>query len=294
MHPIIQAHLDLSQSELDFQLSPSKSAKDAMGSLSAMMEATTNAQNDPTMNVVTDVRYGARPRQLMDIYRPAAVNEAKRPCFVFIHGGFWQEGGKEVSGFAARTFAKLGWAYVAIGYTLTPDVTLTDIVAEIDQSLAHLVKNADAYHIDPKTIVLAGHSAGGHLAACVICNVLRGKPSYSIAGAVVVSGVFDLEPIAASYVNNLARISPTEVSALSPLRFTPVHKSPVHILIGADEPAAFQGQSTALIETWRALDCPISIHRAAGRDHFDVLDEFNDPASKSIEAVLSMRPTETD
>ncbi|KIN70675.1 Alpha/beta hydrolase fold-3 domain protein [Sulfitobacter noctilucae] len=278
--------LALAKEELDFQLSPSKSAKDAIGVLNWMVDQTSLALQDAAILVQKDAPYGAAARQKLDVFAPHGGGAA--PCFVFLHGGFWQEGDTSVSGFAAANFLQMGWSYVSVGYTLTPEARLTDIVQEVHDALSYLHTHAAALGIDKARIILAGHSAGGHLAAAVLADVLGLGAHRHLAGAVVISGVFELAPIARSYVNDLAQITAEEVEALSPVRFAPAASIPVHIEVGADEPEAFRLQSQVLIETWAAYLPRLTHSVATGRDHFDVLMPLADPQSALVHRIKSM------
>ncbi|KIN62152.1 Arylformamidase [Sulfitobacter noctilucicola] len=284
----LSALLSLPRAEIDFQLSPSRSAKDAAGSLNTMVSQTRQALTHPKLKVDRDLEYGPRTRQKIDVFRPDNPEGAALPCLVFIHGGFWQEGDKSVAGFAAESFAEMGWAWISVGYTLTPDVTLSALTAEVHEAVEYISSNASTWGIDPRKIVLAGHSAGAHLAASVVTDALGLNVAPLIAGAVLISGVYELAPIAASYVNDLARITPEEIAALSPLRQIPAAASNVHLLIGADEPEAFQIQTQVLQITWSTLLDNLTCEKAAGRDHFDVLEELNDPASPTRVAINNM------
>lgn len=283
-----QPFLELPRQDLDFQLSPSKSAKDAAGVLERMIAATQSASADPALLVSKDLPYGPGPRERFDVFRPADRFEDALPCVVFLHGGFWQEGDKSVSGFAAKTFAALGWAYVSVGYTLTPEVTLTELTAQAHAAVDGIVAQADALGIDPARIILVGHSAGAHLAASVIADVLSLGKHRQVAGAVLISGVYELAPIAASYVNDLTRMTDQEVRSLSPARFAPVEGIPLHLLIGSDEPDAFQVQTRTLKLLWSTSADDMTVDVAKGRDHFDVLEELNRPTSPTVQAVLTM------
>ncbi|WP_419739205.1 alpha/beta hydrolase [Ruegeria sp.] len=254
--------------------------------MAALADATAQALASDEHVVMPDVSYGARPRQKIDVFAP--VGATKAPCLVFIHGGFWQEGAKDVSGFAACNFTTHGWAYVSVGYTLTPDVSLTELTSEIYQVLDHLRKNADRYNIDAGKIVLSGHSAGGHLTASVLAEVLGQGAAAHLVGAVMVSGVFDLEPIARSYVNDLARISPEEADRLSPARHAPKKDIPVHLVIGADEPEAFQVQTAVLADLWQQRLTDLSCTSVPGRDHFDILEVLADPKSETFQTIQNM------
>jgi len=274
--------------ELDFQLSPSKTAKDANASLAALVTATDDARNSQNMRVTVDVSYGVRSRQNLDVFEPILAESNLRPCLIFIHGGFWQEGSKDVSGFAAEALALQGCVSVSIGYTLTPEVSLTELTQEVSDGVMFVHRNAEAYGIDPNRIILSGHSAGGHLTASILADLIGTGADTLISGVILVSGVFDLGPIAKSYVNDLARISEAEIQSLSPIKHAPKRDIPVHLVIGADEPEAFQAQSDALVEAWRSKLTNLTLSRVAGRDHFDILNELANPKSVAFEMLQHM------
>ena len=277
----------LSRDELNFQLSPSLSAKDAMGVLTRHEAETKAAMADKHLNVRADIAYGPATRNAYDVYAPAGAT-GPLPCFAFIHGGFWQEGSKSGSGFAARAFAANGWVWVGLGYTLCPEIRLGGIVEEIAAALIHLKDNAAGLGIDPSHIVLGGHSAGGHLTAAILSG-MGGRDAAAVPeAALAISGVYDLAPIRASYVNDLVGMDDAEVAGLSPLFIRPEHDVPVHILIGGDETAAFQQQSRALGTAWRPHISKLSMTSADGRDHFDILDVLSEADGKIPQTVRAM------
>lgn len=280
----------LSRAELDLQLSPSRSAKDFIGVLNRHEAETAALDTGGDLARWRDVAYGPGARQRYDVTAPL-VGQG-RPCLAFIHGGFWQEGSKVWSGFAARSFAQEGWAHVGLGYTLAPEAALADIVAEIADAITHLRAHAGDYGIDPDRIVLAGHSAGAHLAAAILAGLggdaAAGDLAGALAGYVLISGVYDLAPVAASYVNDALGLTPGEAERLSPLLHWPLTDRPVHLMIGADEPDAFRRQSDALAGLWGRDLSRISLSRCPGRDHFDILDELALGGSESRERIRRM------
>lgn len=285
---MLQTFLNLPEETLNQQLSPSLTAKDADGTLAGLSRATDEALQYAGHRVFADVPYGARPRQKLDVFAPITSGEEGAACLVFIHGGFWQEGSKEASSFAAATFTDNGWAYASVGYSLTPDVTLTELAGEIHTALKYLREHSEEFGIDPTRIVVAGHSAGGHLAACIIADLAGPGSSELIAGAVLISGVFDLETIARSYVNDLARISTDEIGQLSPLPHSPQKAIPILLLVGGDEPDAFQAQTEALWDVWQPQLDHMSLIRVPGRDHFDILNELADDLGETFRTIQRM------
>src|SRR5262249_48073639 len=140
-----------------------------------------------------DLAYGPRPRARLD-YLPCGNKHA--PLFVFIHGGYWQRNEKETFAFVADGPRARGIDVAVPGYTLAPQARLTDIVEEIRQALTFLSDNAGDLGFDRHAIFVGGWSAGGHLTAAVADH-----PSFR--GGMPISGIFDLEPIALNYLNEL-------------------------------------------------------------------------------------------
>ena len=141
-------------------------------------------------HVPVTVRYGTKARQSLDLFVPTGV--ARPPVLVFFHGGYWQELSKEDSAFAAPQCLAHGIAYAAVGYTLAPAAMLADIVAECRAAVGWLGRFGDTMGIDAGRLIVAGSSAGAHLAAMTALPTSLGRP---VKGAVLVSGIYDLEPL---------------------------------------------------------------------------------------------------
>ena len=276
----------LSKSELDHQLFPRGTAKDATGTLARFEADTAALDGAPGLVVTRDLPYGARERERFDLAVPMGANGC--PCLVFIHGGFWQRNSKAGSGFAARALAAAGWATAAVGYTLAPEVRVRDIVAEIGEAIRAIRRAAPDHGIDANRLILSGHSAGGHLTAAVLAGMAGADAAAGLAGAIPISGVYDLAPVAASYVNDKAQMDEAEVAEISPLFARPIVDVPVHIVVGDDESDAFRQQSLALLAAWSPHLSRVTYAAPPGRDHFDVLDELADPASPTFRALMEM------
>ncbi len=276
----------LSREALDDELSPSRSAKDPWGVLRRHAEVTASLDGAPGLTVLRDLTYGRRSAERFDLVVPSG--SGPYPAVLWFHGGFWQEGSKEGSGFAAPALAQAGIALAGVGYPLTPDVRLRAIVQSAGAALVRLQNEAPSYGLDPQRIVVAGHSAGAHLAAAIVAGMAGEAAASAARGAVLVSGVYDLAPVAASYVNDLAHLDDDEVGELSPLTVRPWRDVPVHVAVGADEPEQFQRQSAALADAWRDSITRLTTHVAPGRDHFDILDELTVRDSPTLRALLEM------
>ena len=214
-----------------------------------------------------DVRYGNRERALFD-YLPANVSGA--PLFVFIHGGYWQRNGKEIFAFVADGPRVHGIDTAVVGYTLAPAARLSQIVMEIQEALVFLDGNADQFGFDRGKIFVGGWSAGGHLAAlaCLRANV---------QGALAISGIFDLEPIALTYINDQLRLDEHEIEKLSPIRQLSDGMAPLHLAVGANELSELKRQSFNFEEIAAGQGLPVTLRILPGHDHFSILDELAKP-----------------
>ena len=286
--PTLLLQMSLQREELDHQLSPSLWAKDSSGCLEAYQSATALAKRSAKHRFSGNIPYGDRPETCIDLYRPLAKRQHAVPCFVFLHGGFWQEGSKDGAGFAAEAFTQHGCAFAAVGYSLAPTVSLTDIVKQIDEAVHFLHQNADKWGIDSGRLVIGGHSAGAHLAACMITDAMHSGVFDYLAGALLISGVYDLAPIARSYVNDLARMTQEEIDALSPVRLARPSHLPIISLVGAEEPPAFQVHSDALAAAWASGRGDFSFQRVDGKDHFDILGCLSEPNGQVFQQLQRM------
>jgi arylformamidase len=220
----------------------------------------------------------------MMIGRVKPCGRRNAPLFVFIHGGYWQRNDKDMFAFVADGPRPHGIDVALVGYTLAPDVRLTDIVAEMNRSLTFLSERADEFGFDRDKLFVAGWSAGGHLTAIVADHP-------ACRGGIPISGIFDLEPIALNYLNEKLRLDPTEIATLSPLRVLPVHMSPLRIFVGGQELPELRRQSTTYAEAARERGLPATLTVLPGHHHFSILDEISRPEGAITHALVELIET---
>jgi acetyl esterase/lipase len=199
---------------------------------------------------------------------------------VFIHGGYWQRNSKDqFASLIAGPYAR-GWAAALPGYTLAPDATLTEIVAEIDAALDWLAVNGAKHGINGK-VVLSGWSAGGHLTAQCLGH-------RRVSAGLAVSGVFELGPIRDTYLNEKLQLTEAEIPALSPLRL-PMVRKPLAIAYGTAELPPLVGDSRKLHSRRAAEHLPGALIPVAHADHFTITHELRD-ADGELTRQLALLP----
>lgn len=212
-----------------------------------------------------DQPYGPRPRNKWDLF-PAA--DARAPCLAFIHGGYWQRFGRE--NFAALIAGPLeiGFSVAMLGYTLCPEVTLTDIVAETNLALDWLAAHG-ADHGIAGPVILSGWSAGGHLTAMCLDHP-------AVSAGLAISGIFELGPLRDTVLNDALRLTDQEIAALSPLRL-PLSPKKLLITYGTAELPPLVADSRRLHERRSAEHRPGALLPIAGGNHFTIMDELRRP-----------------
>lgn len=209
----------------------------------------------------TTIRYGSTERQSLDLFMPDDV--AQPPVLVFFHGGYWQELSKDDSAFAAPHCLAHGIAYAAVDYTLAPAAPLSDIVAECRAAVASLARF--------DRLVLAGSSAGAHLAAMTALAA-----DDRVKGAVLVSGIYDLEPLIGTSIDSALGLDPATVARNSPLG-QPLGGFPSSLVCwGENETDQFKRQSRVFAGALQSAGADCAAFECAGRNHFDVILDLVD------------------
>jgi arylformamidase len=235
-----------------------------------------------------DVRYGSGPKQTMDLF-PAAN---ARGTLLFIHGGYWRALDKADHSFVAPPLVAGGVGVAVLNYDLCPEVGIARIVDECREAVVWLQREGPRHGLAMQRLAVSGHSAGGHLAAMLVATDwrARGLPADPIAGAVAISGVFDLEPLVQVSFNIDLKLDAGRAYLVSPIHLQPRAPVPVLIAAGAEETSEFIRQSWLLWERWP--ECHPPRRRGPlfipGRHHFSVVTDLGDPASELVQQTLAL------
>jgi acetyl esterase/lipase len=211
-----------------------------------------------------DLRYGKRERNTWDLF-PVADPDA--PCIVFIHGGYWQRNSKDQFANLIAGPHSRGWSAALPGYTLAPDASLTEIVAEIRAALDWLGAHGPAHGINGP-VVLSGWSAGGHLTAMCLDHPI-------VRAGLAISGLFEMGPIRDTYLNEKLKLTDEEIVALSPMR-RPMIAKPMAIAYGTAELPPLVSDSRDLHALRSAAHLPGALIPVAGANHFTIVHELRD------------------
>jgi len=235
-----------------------------------------------------DVRVDDAAEERLDFY---AAPKAGAPLLVFIHGGWWRSLDKSDFTFIVPGYKQAGFNVALTNYTLAPQASIEEITRQQLRALAWLYRHADRYGFDRNRIVVAGHSAGGHLAAMMLTARWPAfgadLPLNLVKGGVLMSGLFDLDPVRyADFVNVDLQLDPQKVARLSPGFMTQSHPAPFITAVGDLESDEFKRQNALIATQWHQthrMDVPLP-----GRHHISICDAFADPAHPLFQATHNL------
>lgn len=213
------------------------------------------------------------------LFRPA---RAARGLMVFVHGGYWMETSPDLWSHLAAGAVARGWAVAIPAYTLAPRARIGQMVREVAGAVAAAASRVNG------PVALTGHSAGGHLAARMICDdgILTDAVAARITACVPISPLADLRPLMRTAMAETLRLDAAEAAAESPALLVPRAGIPVTSWVGGAERPEFIRQARLLANVWAGLgtatDCVID----PGRHHFDVIDRLRQVDSPLLERLL--------
>lgn len=224
-----------------------------------------------------DLQYGASADETLDLFVP----RRGAPLVVFFHGGYWRRLHKDDMTYVAGGLEPHGIAVAVVNYGLAPALPLETIVAQARASVAWLRRHAAGYGVDTTRIVVAGHSAGGHLAA--MCAV--DAPVTALAS---LSGLHDLREVARSFANEWLALDDARATALSPTLLAPAAPCVVRAWSGERETAAFHAQGRDFATAWQARGCDAEYAEGPGDNHFTICDRLRDSDDPLVARIAAL------
>jgi arylformamidase len=231
-----------------------------------------------------DLRYGATPRQMVDLFYSNAGPDA--PLAVYIHGGFWRALQPSAFSEVAAGLNARGITVALPGYDLAPAVGIGDIVGQMHAALLFLHRKFG------KRMLVLGHSAGGHLAASMIATdwTKLGAPADLVPAGMGISGLYDLAPLVHTAMNADWKLTAEEARRLSPV-LMPAPKGKIFdCVVGGIESAEFLRQSRELADVWGKAGVTTRYDAPAGIHHFTVIEPLTDPDSKMVGRLVELQP----
>ncbi len=272
------------QEALDWQYNARARVREVAGYLDFYTDRSERARAE--LPNTLDIGYGPSAAETLDVFRPAD-SALPVPVQVFLHGGYWRAFHKDDFSFAARSTVAAGGVGVVVNYALMPGVTMAELVRQCRAALAWTYRNIAEHGGDPDRIFISGHSAGGHLVAMLMATDWAeafGLPADPVKGAVAISGLYDLEPIRLSYLNQDLGLSPDDAALNSPVNCLPsaaaVGRDSIVLTYGALESAEFARQTELYAAALRAAGLDCTVQAIAGHHHMSVVAMLERPDSQ--------------
>jgi arylformamidase len=276
---------DYTQDELNVQYSARGTAPD--GDVYRDFISENSARVREEMDCRSDVPYGPTPEEVINVF-PA--EKPGSPIVYFIHGGYWRSSSQNDVDLYAEALVPAGCAYVTVNYLLAPEATIDEIVRQCRTGLAWTYNNAASFNGDPNNVHVVGRSAGGHLTGMMLADGWREEfvlPDDLIKSACALSGLFDLEPVRLSNVNEWAKLDKEAADRNSPIHHMPKIPCPIIIAWGENETDEFKRQSDLYRIAWQSRGWPCEIMEFAGKHHFASMPDLMYPDEPCTKALLA-------
>lgn len=226
--------------------------------------------------------YGNHERHAYDLF--AGDGTAPSPMVVFIHGGYWQGLDRGMFSHMAAGVNAHGLDMAIPSYRLAPEVGIADIIADMQAFCAHL------WQTHGRRLVIAGHSAGGHLAACMMATdwAQHGAPAGLVLSGMGISGLYDLRPLLPVYVNEALKMDERTARKASPLCWAAPREGRFEAWVGGDESREYHRQSETLAATWTGAGLDCCWIPCDGDNHFTVVRHLAGPDSAMTKALVAL------
>ena len=235
-----------------------------------------------------DLAFGSAPMEQLDFF-PA--DKPGAPLLVFIHGGYWRSLDKNDFTFIVPAYRRAGFNVALTNYTLAPHASVEEITRQQLRALAWLYRRAARLDFDRNRIVIAGHSAGGHLAAMMMAAHWKvfgqDLPQDLIKAGILMSGLYDLEPVRhAEFINVDLKLDKASALRLSPAWMPQPTRAPFITAVGDLESDEFKRHTALIAAQWRrGFQREIPLQK---ENHFTICDCFGDESHPLFNAACEL------
>jgi arylformamidase len=233
------------------------------------------------------IAYGGSARQFVDIFNAQADDP---PVALFLHGGYWRAFEPRFFSFVAEGLNACDVTVAVAGYDLAPQVSIGEIVAQVRKSCLFLWERYS------RRIRVFGHSAGGHLAACLLATDWPALdptvPQDLVPAAYSISGLFDLAPFVHLKLNQDLRLDEEQARAQSPVLWAAPAGRIFEAVVGASESNEYLRQSRLIVDEWGRQGVRTRYAEIPGANHFTALDPLTDATSGMVRRIAELCRTD--
>lgn len=241
-----------------------------------------------TADCQLDLSYGSAPRERLDLFRSSDNTR----LHLFLHGGYWQAMDKSYFSFIAEGLIRQGVSVAICNYPLCPESTLQEILHSVQKACAWLWKQSAELGGKWKNIQLSGHSAGGQLTAMLMATKWRNLdhqlPVDLITSGVAISGIYDLEPLLHTTINDKLGLTRETATENSPLFTEPATSAPLLLVVGGDERPAFHQQMNSFAEHRRSQNIRVETALYPELNHFTMIEQLADSDGRLLKSVIRL------
>jgi arylformamidase len=234
------------------------------------------------------VAYGPGEHEGLDIFN-CGIKGA--PVNVFVHGGAWRRNVAADYAVQAEPLVRAGAHSVIIDFINVDQASgdLFPMYQQVRRALGWVYRNAESFGGDRDRIYISAHSSGSHLSGVVLTRGWKEEavPPDFCKGAVLLSGMYDLAPVALSKRSSYVKFTGAMVEQLSGGRFIDDLHTPLVLAIGTCETPEFQRQSRDFAAAVRAAGKPAELIVGPGYNHFELLETLANPYGLTGRAMLA-------
>ena len=241
-----------------------------------------SAEARRSLPVKLDLRYGDLPGQTLDLFQ---VGKPDKPLHIFVHGGYWQELTSKESAVMAGALMGSDTSLAVINYSLAPAVGIDQMIGECYRTVRYLLQHGKALGIDPTNVSLSGHSAGAQLIWMMLGRHRNELPLEAIKSVVLISGIYDLEPLCFTSVNTPLGLTVEHARKLSPMHNDALPVMSCVVLVAEQDTREFRRQATDFYNKLSVTDVPCRFVDVKERNHFDIILDLESTNRVVLEAI---------
>jgi arylformamidase len=229
-----------------------------------------------------DVAYGDDPDERLDLFFPEAPAAAARlPIHLFIHGGYWRAQSKVDYSYLADVIVGQGAIAAIADYSLMPGARMARLVDQVRRAARWLGEHGREFGGDPTAISASGHSAGGHLTTYLCCRAPHESefPDNPVRSILSVSGLYDLAPIATSFLQAELHLTPQEIAQYSPCQAIARTDAAIRLIVGGRETTPFFEQAGRFAGRLSSLGLQPRLASVDDEDHMTIVRSLGRPGS---------------